>query len=153
MLQEEFFEMTKVTLDSDQYKKVEAVYCEVKMEKKEFCKEWVKIRNSKLLGEIETAMFELSNQVASMEREITHLRGQLKEKDRFHEDEMLAQSKRDGEKLVDFAKRIIRANEAGDLRVYDVVEEECGIAFIIKTKHEAGLPLSEDEIKYMVSKL
>ena len=131
MLQSEFFERTKVTLDGDRYAKVEAVYNEIRMDKDEFCAEWKKARNGK---------------------EIDILNAQLNEKDRFHQEEMFRQSKKQGEALTELAKKIILTN-SDEKRLYDVMEEDFGIGFIIRTKHEAGIPLSEDEINYMVSKL
>ncbi|MBR1525106.1 MAG: hypothetical protein IJ640_13530 [Prevotella sp.] len=155
MLQSEFYELTKVTLDGERYKKVEAVYNEVEMLKPEFCAEWKKLRENKLMGEVETAIYKLSNQLAEKEREIARLKEERKEAEKSWKEAMAKKGEEVLGMMANFAKRIIRANssEGSELRVYDVVEEEYGIGFIIKAKHEAGIPLSEDEIKYMVGKL
>lgn len=153
MLYSEFLERTKVQLDSEQYAKVEAIYNEVMMEKDEFCKEWAKLRNNKLMGEIEDAIYKMASEVHAKEQEIRALKEKLEEQKKHYEGAIEKGGQKWADTMAEFAKRIIRANEDGDLRVYDVVEEEYGIGFIIKTKHEAGLPLSEAEIEYMVGKL
>ena len=56
--------------------------------------------------------------------------------------------------LEEFARSIITAaGESIDAKVYDRIEEECGIAFIIKTKRQNGIALSDSEIDYLVSKI
>lgn len=37
--------------------------------------------------------------------------------------------------------------------LYKIIEEEFGIDFIIKTKHDRGIELAEEEIDYLVSKI
>lgn len=164
MLQSEFFEKTHITLTGEEYADVECLYNAVKMDKDEFCKRWVSEKKNPLFKELAEAfcheyrmhLADINQMQAngkSYNEEIEHLKGQLAEKDRFHTEEMDKLSKKEGCKFVEFAKRIIRANEEGDLRVYDAIEEECGIALIILTKREAGIPLSESEIDYMVGRL
>ncbi len=153
MLQSEFYDRTKVQLDSEQYAKVEAVYNAVKMDKDEFCAEWKKLSKSKLMGEIEDSMRAREQEYGEKLNEIRELKKQLDEQRRYYEGVVLKGGQKWAETMMEFAQRIVRANEDGDLRVYDVVEEQYGIGFIIKTKHEAGIPLSEAEINYMVGKL
>lgn len=153
MLQSEFYERTKVTLDSEQYKRVEAVYNEVEMDKDEFCKEWHKMRNSKLMGEIEDAMLALSDKVAAYQIQINRLKREAESTKEAHmkyvkeiNDIHLAERE-------EFAKRIICSLGEEKNATYDIIEEEFGYAFIIKTKHEAKIALSNEEISYMVGKL
>ena len=153
MLQSEFYDRTKVQLDSEQYAKVEAVYNAVKMDKDEFCAEWKKLSKSKLMGEIEDSMRAREQEYGEKLNEIRELKKQLDEQRRYYEGVVLKGGQKWAETMMEFAQRIVRANEDGDLRVYDVVEEQYGIGFIIKTKHEAGIPISEAEINYMVGKL
>ncbi len=152
MTHTEFFERTKVTVDGNQYEKIQAVYAEVEMDKDEFCAEWKKLRNNRLMGEIEEAMHRMEHQMTEKDSEIRRLNGMLEEKDRYHIDEMEKQAKRIGNGQLEFARKLILAGMDAK-RLYDVIEEEYGIRFIIKTKHEAGLPLSEEEIEYMVGTL
>lgn len=56
--------------------------------------------------------------------------------------------------LEEFARSIITATDGClDAKVYDRLEEEFGIGFIIKTKRQNGINLSEAEIDYLVSKI
>lgn len=52
MMQSEFYEWTKVTLSIEQYEEVEHLYNIVKMDKDEFCKQWLKLRNNKLFRDV-----------------------------------------------------------------------------------------------------
>lgn len=153
MLQSEFYERTKVVVDGEEYAKIEAVYNEVQMDKDDFCTEWKKIRNSKLLGEIEDAIARLTAHLVDKDITIQELQKQLRDQKSHYEEKIQKKSELWAGSMAEFAKKIIRANEDGDLRVYDVIEEEYSIGFIIKAKHEAGIPLTEQEISYMVSNL
>ena len=149
MLQSEFFERTKVNLTGEEYVKIETLYNEVQMDKDEFCKEWLKLRNNPLLKETIEAFYKSQQMVY----EISKLKGEIKAMEAAHSIEKEEINDKWMDIMGDFAKTIVRANEDGDARVYDVIEEQYGIAFIIKTKYEANIPLSDEEIKYMVSKL
>lgn len=151
MLQSEFFERTKVTVPGDEYVKIETLYTEVEMDKDEFCKQWLKLRNNPLMKETIDAFFKSQQQAV----EIAKLKKQLEEQKKFYEGAIEQGGKKWADGMMLFAKHIVHANENEDSyrRVYDVIEQEYGIAFIIKAKREAGIPLSEDEINYMVSKL
>lgn len=149
MLQSEFFERTKVHLDSAEYIKIESLYNEVKMDKDEFCKQWLKLRNNTLMKEAIEAFYKSQHMVV----EIAQLKKQVEEQEAHHNRAMKSERQNLVSTMEEFAKRIVRANESGDARVYDVIEEEYGLAFIIKAKHEANIPLSESEIGYMVRNL
>lgn len=157
MLPSEFTERTKVTLTGEQYADVEFLYMNIEMDKDEFCKQWLKNRSNKLFQQVSSAyvkdMKRKNDDVNRLYEENKLLKAQLEEKDRVREEMLTEQSKKHGLALTDFTKRVVLANEESKEKVYDMVEEECGIGFIIKAKHEAGLPLSEEEIKYMVGKL
>lgn len=53
----------------------------------------------------------------------------------------------------ELAAKIIENMDDDDEGAYDAIEEDLGIDFIIKTKHNADKELSEDEIDYLVSKI
>ena len=157
MLQSEFFERTHITLTADEYADVECLYNAVKMDKDEFCKNWVSERENPLFKELaEAYCHEYRMHLA----DVNQLQATCES---LHKDFDQLKAGRDAEidNIInvhnnahnEFAKRIIRANCEGDLRVEDVIEEEFGIGFIIRTKREAGIPLSDSEIDYMVSKL
>lgn len=149
MLQSEFYERTKVNLTGEEYVKVETLYNEVHMDKDEFCKQWLKLRNNPLMKETIEAFYESQQMIIT----IAKLENEIKKQKEQYESEIEKVENIHSTKMKEFAKRIIRANEDGDLRVYDVVEEEYDMGFIIKAKREAGIPLSESEIDYMVGKL
>lgn len=156
MLPSEFFERTNVNLTGNEYANVEEVYNAVKMDKDDFCKWWLKNRNNKLYQELADAYIkEVGRHLAelkAMERTNKELREEF--------DEYKAKKAVDIEFITEthakahreFAKKLILA-QSEDYKGYDVIEEEFGIGFIIKTKREAGIPLSDAEIDYMVSKL
>lgn len=149
MLQSEFFDRTKVNLTPEEYVKVETLYNEVEMNKDEFCKQWLKLRNNPLMKEVIEAFYTSQK----MRLEIARLKEQLKEKDKFHIEESDRLLKEQRKKFYTFASTVVRANESDKERVYDAIEEEFGIGFIIKTKYHAGIPFSEEEIRYLVNKL
>lgn len=153
MLQSEFFERTKLSLTVEEYKRVEAIYVNVKMDKDEFCKQWMKLKANPLISEIAEAMIENDEILRESMAKRQQLEAELEEQKKYGEESIGNLRQSMAVEKMEFAKRIVRANEEGELRVYDVIEEEYGIGFIIKTKHEAGIPLSEDEINYMVGKL
>lgn len=53
----------------------------------------------------------------------------------------------------ELATKIIENMDDDDEGTYNAIEEDFGIGFIIKTKHNAGKELSEEEIDYLVNKL
>lgn len=157
MMQSEFFERTHITLTAEEYADVECLYNAVKMDKDKFCKHWVSERKNPLFKELaEAYCHEYRMHVADTSQMHATCESLRKESDEYRasmEKVLENTAKKCAEDMESFAQQIVLANEEGDLRVYDVVEEEYGIGFIIKTKHEAGIPLSEEEIRYMVGKL
>lgn len=149
MLPSEFIERTGVQLETEEYMNVETMYNEVKMNKDDFCKEWKRLHNNPLMKEI----VESFAKFRTMEQEISKMKAQLEEKDRVREEMLDEQAKKDGLALMDFTKRIIRANEESKEKVYDVVEEECGLDFICKTKLEEGIELKSHEVNHLIKKL
>lgn len=163
MLQSEFYERTHIILSAEEYADVECLYNAVKMNKDSFCLRWVSEKKNPLFKELAEAFCheyrihisdinQMQANGESYNKEIEHLKGQLAEKDRIREEMLNEANKRNGEHLTDFAKKIILSG-VEDETLYDIIEEECGIKFIILVKREAGIPLSESEIDYMVGKL
>ena len=151
MLQSEFYEMTKENLTPEEYAEVEAVYTEVDMKKDEFCREWLKLRKSKLMSEIQRAMLKMENLIYEKSDTISKMQTTLKEKDSQYNKRIEKIVKEHNEQKCDFAKKILFTGVSEE--VYDIIEEELGIDFIIKANHETGMPLSDKEIDYMVGKL
>ena len=159
MLQSEFFERTHITLTSEEYADVERLYNSVKMNKDEFCKHWVAEKKNPLFKELADAYRNEFDKHLSDVRQLTDMLNSLKEDFNAYKKQATEAyntlSKTETKKHIEFAKRIVRSNaqDERELLVQDVVEEEFGFDFIIKTKFEAGLTLSNDEIAYMVGKL
>ena len=154
MLHEEFFERTKVSLTGDEYAKVEAIYNSVQMDKDEFCQLWLKNRDNKIVAELMDTIKKLEDDCAALKgtneslgEEVEGLKAQ-NEAERDN-DALVHRQQMEG-----LAKKIVKAGEY-DLpsEIYDVLEEEFGIQFIIKSKWEQGIELTEDEIGYMVGTL
>lgn len=82
------------------------------------------------------------------------LEAKLKEEKSKHEQALRKMSEAISQRMEDFGRSIIEAaGENMDAKVYDRLEEEFGIAFIIKTKRSFGITLNDSEIDYMISKL
>lgn len=156
MLQSEFFERTKVSLTTDEYRLVEEIYNAVKMGKDDFCKLWLKNRTNKLYNELADAfVLEANDHRADVSRMTRTIEWLQKEFDEYKTKKEAEIEKNNGyfeQQHQEFAKRLI-ISQSEDYKGYDIIEEEFGIGFIIKTKREAGIPLSDAEIDYMVGKL
>lgn len=152
MLQSEFFERTGVTLTIEEYGAVESVYNSVKMDKDQFCKEWKKLRKNQLFVEMAESMNNRITELTKSHNRILVLEETIKQTEKKHKESIRAEVDDVLRDLEDFARKIIRTG-CDDAKVYDVIEEEFSIGFIIKTKREAGIPLSDAEIDYMVGKL
>lgn len=156
MLQSEFFERTHITLTGEEYADVECLYNAVKMDKDEFCKRWVSEKKNPLFKELaEAYLLEASRHradVTCMTRANEEIHNEFEEykKQKAEEIDRIVNAHNNAHN--DFAARIIRT-QCDDPKVYDVIEEEFTIGFIIKTKREAGIALTDEEIDYMVGKL
>lgn len=154
MLQSEFYERTGINLTGDDYARVEQMYLATQMDKDVFCKEWLKHRDDRivreLMGTVNALQMELNKaneDIKEYTQKIDNIESQCEKK---HQDIVKTNKMR----FEDFARSIIDGLEDIDVqKVYDTIEEEFGIAFIIKYKRSRGYELSESEIDYMVSKL
>jgi hypothetical protein len=158
MLQSEFFERTHITLTCEEYADVECLYNAVKMDKDEFCKRWVSEKKNPLFKELAEAYchehrMHISdvNQLQSVSKSLREELDATKERMQKESDERLMIA---DNHFLSFAKDlVVKGSNGGLCNVFDAIEEEFGYPFIIKTKHEAGIALSEREIEYMVGKL
>ena len=157
MLQSEFYDRTHITLTAEEYADVECLYNAVKMDKDKFCKYWVSEKKNPLFKELaEAYCHEYRMHLADVSQMQANSESLRKEFDQFklgRKAEIDNIINIHNNNHTNLAKRIIRANAASEIRVEEVIEEEFGIGFIIKTKREAGIALSDDEIDYMVGKL
>ncbi len=153
MLYSEFYDRTKISITGAEFAEIEKLYLAVKMDKDVFCKQWLKLRNNPLFNELAAAFREADTQGARLNSELIQAKEALQGKEALYKKQIVEQHKVDSAHMEEFAKRVIIANDEDDSKVYDVVEEELGIDFIIKTKYEGGIPLLDEEIKYLVGKL
>lgn len=156
MLPSEFTERTKLTLSSEEYADVEELYTGVKMDKDKFCKCWLKERNNPLFKELAEAYCSevrrhLSD-VSLLQNTSKSLREEYDEFKQQKAKEIEDIIKKNDDRFIEFGEKILRA-EPDNKTILDILEEEFSFKFIIQTKHNAGIPLSDDEISYLVGKL
>ena len=154
MLQSEFVDRTKVSLTGEQYKEVEHIYNSVEMDKDEFCTLWLKNRDNKIIVELMNTVKKLEDDCRQMRNECESLTEEMESLKAMHSAEMDNEQLMHRNHMEDFAKKLIKAGEYDfPTDIYDVVEEEFGLPFIIHSKWEQSIDLTEEEIEYMVKKL
>ena len=154
MLQSEFYERTKVNLTGDEYARVEKMYLATEMDKDIFCQEWLKHHDDLLV-------MDLMHTIISLQDEVKGLESALKEEtERIHELEKQREMDINNignmckNRIEELARKTLKGiDERNMFHVYDTIEEELGLPFIIKSKREMGLEITDSEIDYMVSKL
>lgn len=141
MLQSEFYDRTKVTLTGEEYARVEEIYNRTKVEKDEFCKLWLEIRNNKILDELLDHTLRMEELLDKKDSSISNLKKELdKERERSEQ------------RMKDFARKVVE-NFGDDKAIYDAVEEEFTLDFIIKVKLQENMDLEEHERKHLIGKL
>ena len=145
MLQSEFYERTGVTLSAEEYAKVERIYDNVKMDKDHFCEEWKKIRTNTLFNEIMDA-FE------AMEKENFSLNDKVSSLESRYESDIEKERKQAHDKLESLAMRLIPSID-DDTRIYDILEEEFTLDFIIKVKLQENMDLELHERQHLIKML
>ena len=154
MLQSEFYERTKVNLTGEEYAMVEHIYNSVQMDKDEFCQLWLKNRENKIIAELMNTITKLENDCRSWRDENEALTDELEQLHVHYKAEAEQSSLVAQKHMEDFGKKLIKAGEYEfPSEIYDVVEEEFGVKFIIRSKWEQSIELTESEIDYMVNKL
>jgi hypothetical protein len=155
MMQSEFFERTGVNLTGEEYADVEHIYNSVQMNKDEFCQLWLKNRDNKIIAELmdiikklEDDCQELKKINETQENEYESFKAQM-------EGELQQMSDTHKQHMEDFAGKLIQACEYEDMptAMYQEIEEEFGLPFIIRNKWNHSIELQDAEIQYMVDKL
>ena len=154
MLLSEFFERTGVNLTGEEYAEVEHIYESVQMNKDEFCKLWLKNRDNKIIAELMDTIKKLEDDCNALKATDESLGQEVDGLKAQQEGELKHMSDTHKAHMEDFAKRLLKAGEY-DLskEIYDEIEQEFGIAFIIHSKWEQSIELTENEIDYMVKNL
>ena len=141
MLQSEFFERTKVTLTAEQYGEVENIYNRLKMDKDEFCQLWLKNRDNKIIAELMDHILATEKKLYAAEEVVAKT------------DRIIAKEREKMQERMDNLGRRIVANFYDDAKIYDAIEEEFTLDFIIKVKLENNMDLEEHERKHLIQKL
>lgn len=141
MLQSEFYDRTHVTLSAEQYGEVENIYNRLQMDKDEFCQLWLKNRDNKIIKE-------LMGHIMATEKKLYAAEEQISKHNEILEDE-----RRNFQERIESLGRKIVANIDDDTRIYDALEEEFTLDFIIKVKLQENMDLEEHERKHLIGKL
>ncbi len=141
MLQSEFFERTNVTLTGEQYGEVENIYNRLQMNKDEFCKLWLENRDNKIIKELMDYILGIEKKLAVAEQNAAKC------------DKIIKSEREKCQERMDSLGRKIISNLYDDSRIYDALEEEFTLDFIIKVKLENNMDLEEHERKHLIEKL
>lgn len=83
-------------------------------------------------------------------QKVVELQKQIEEMKKAHELEMKAMAESHKEEMESFGKALITENESYVDDIYQTLENKFGKNFIINTKHEAKMELSDDEEDYLI---
>lgn len=141
MLQSEFYDRTGVTLTAEEYGDVENIYNRVQMDKDQFCKLWLNNRDNQIIKELVQTCMTLERKNAALEGANANFESTIaKEREKY------------GEKMKNFAAKVL-TNLGDESRIYDAIEEEFTLDFIVRVKLENDLELEEHERKHLLTKL
>lgn len=152
MLQSEFFDRTKVNLTGEQYNEVEHIYESVQMDKDEFCKLWLKNRDNKIIAELMSTVKKLEDDCQALKADNKQLVDEMEGAIASHKAELKMTSDTARAHIEELGERIIKSIESPN-NLYNYIEEEFGISFIIRVKLQNGIELSEEEKNYLIRKL
>lgn len=152
MLQEEFFERTKVQLTGEEYKKVEAIYNSVQMDKDEFCKLWLKNRENKIIVELMDTIKNLESGCQALKLTNANLSVEMEALKEHQEDELKAMSDTYKRNMEEFGRKMVVHFDDDTLR-YDAIAEEYGLDAICKWKLEEDIELEKEEREHLIKKL
>lgn len=135
MLQSEFFERTGVNLTGEEYAKVEHIYNSVQMDKDEFCQLWLQNRDNKIIAELMNTLTRAEDDCVALKSTNKGLVDEMELMEAAHRAEVENDSLMYRNNIEELGKKIIKAGEYDfPADIYDVVEEEFGLPFIIHSK-------------------
>ena len=152
MLQSEFFERTKVSLTGEEYAKVEAIYSVIQMDKDEFCKEWLKLKDNPLMKEIAEAARKLEVEKVEAEQVIRESKARIAAMTEAHQKELEKIGEQHKQHMEEFGRKMVVHFEDDTYR-YDNIAEEFGLANICKWKLEENYDLEKGEREFLIGKL
>ena len=142
MLPSEFTELTGVTLTGEEYARVENAYVEMQMDKKDFCRMWLELRGNQFVEELIDAVNGLIKKRDVLESE------------RNRADTMYRVAKVNAQDhLNDFGRKILCNLCSAKPDIYDILEEEFTLDFIVRVKLEEDFELLEHERNHLLSKI
>lgn len=141
MLQSEFYDRTHVTLSAEQYGEVENIYNRCKMDKDEFCKLWLENRDNKIIKE-------LMDHIMNTEKKLYFAEEKVAKCDKAINDER----EKCKERIESLGRKVV-ANIDDETRLYDAIEEEFTLDFIIKVKLQENMDLDLHERQHLIEKL
>jgi hypothetical protein len=155
MLQSEFFERTGENVTGDVYAKIENIYNNVSVDKDVFCAGWKKYKNNEFVADLMDCVLRLIKERDDLMKEKKQILAEKEDEKVRHNNELQDCAKIWDKSNKEFAKNLLLALESERMaaNIYAQIEQEFGIGWIIKTKRENGIMLTESEIDYMVSKL
>ena len=142
MLQSEFYDRTKVSLSGEEYGEVENIYNRVQMNKDEFCKLWMKCRDNKIIKELVQTCMGYEKKCAALEKVEKEFEVTMAKE--------LAAGRR---RLEELGRKVLLNLGDDNSHLYDVLEEEFTLDFIVKVKLEENLDLEDHERKHLLGKL
>ena len=110
------------------------------------------VEKEKLISEVSQLESQYMNFSNRNSIEKTELKIEIAELKKRHEKQIVDIVTANEQRIRELAAYIIVNGEMTD-RVYDKIEEELGIAFIIKTKRENDIQLTDSEIDYLITKI
>lgn len=122
------------------------------MDKNYFCKHWVEEKDNPLFKELAEAFGKLTKELLQTQSDLGTIKHKYKSEIESIEKEhasILDQKREEHESL---GRKII-ANIYDDKRIYDALEEEFTLDFIIKVKLQENMELEEHERLHLLEKL
>ena len=153
MMQSEFFERTGVNLTGEEYARVEAIYTILpQMDKDEFCKQWLKLKDNPLIQEIAFGAQKVEREKLEAEQAKREAKAKIEAMKEAHEKEMLEIGQKHKEHIEEFGRKMIEHFEDDTYR-YDDLCEEFGLDNICKWKLELNIDLDKEEREHLIKKL
>jgi len=141
MLQSEFYDRTHVTLSAEQYGEVENIYNRCQMDKDEFCRLWLENRDNKIIKE-------LMDHIMNTEKKLYFAKEKAAKCDKAINDER----EKCKEHIESLGRKVV-ANIDDETKLYDAIEEEFTLDFIIKVKLQENMDLDLHERQHLIEKL
>lgn len=164
MLQSEFYDRTHIKLSGDEYAEVENIYNNVKMQKDDFCKHWVEEKENPLFKELAEAFCKQTKELLQAQSDhktvcnkyedeiesIVHQRESEIEAIKKEHERILADKDKAHKAL---GRRLVENLPVECGEIYDILEEEFTLDFIIKVKLQNNLDLEPHEREHIIKKL